>query len=146
VLLRARFGLDDIVPAAATDPEVCALASRVTIEIDSTQTGKYVPATVRVRTGSGATLEATATQLLGTPSNPIPEPELHAKALTCFGTGVRPIPQDAARWLAARIASVDTVTDMQAFLSPTVIGDQRDSRYDPALNEKATIQSSQGYT
>ncbi len=144
VLLRGRFALEDIMPAAAKDPEVCELASRVVIEIDGTQTGKYVPATVRVRTASGTTLEATATQLCGTPSNPMPEPELHAKALACLGTGVRPIRQDAARRLAARIASVDTVTDMRAFLAPTAIGDQRDSGYDPALDEKATIQESQG--
>src|SRR5688500_12990224 len=101
-LLRGRFGVEDIKPTAATDPEVCTLAARVQVEIDSTQDGKFLPATVRVRTASGAALEATATQLPGTPSNRMPESELHAKAFACLGTGVRPIQQDAARRFAMR--------------------------------------------
>jgi hypothetical protein len=94
---------------------VCALASRVRVEIDSTQEGKFLPATVRVRTASGAALEATATQLQGTPANPMAESELHAKALACLGTGARPIQQHAARRFAMQIAAVDTVTDMREF-------------------------------
>ncbi len=124
VFLRGRFVVEDILPTAATDPEVCALASRVRVEIDDTQEGKFLPATVRVRTASGAALEATATQLPGTPSNPMPESELHSKALACLGTGVRPMQQDAARRFAVRIAAVDTVTDMREFLSPTFLGDR----------------------
>ena len=121
VLRRGRFVVEDILPAAATDPEVCALASRVRVEIDDTQDGKFLPATVRVRTASGAELGATVTQLPGTPSNPMPESELLAKALACLGTGVRPMQYDAARRFAARIAAVDTVTDMREFLSPTLL-------------------------
>jgi 2-methylcitrate dehydratase PrpD len=124
VFLRGRFAVEDILPTAATDPEVCALASRVRVEIDSTQAGKFLPATVRVRTASGAVLEATATQLPGTPLNPMPEAELHAKALACLGTGVQPIQQDAARRFAERIAALDTVTDMREFFSPTLLGDR----------------------
>src|SRR5262249_47487502 len=63
VLARGRFAVEDTLPAAATDPQVCALASRVRVEIDEAQSGKFVPATVRVRTGSGEALEATATRL-----------------------------------------------------------------------------------
>jgi 2-methylcitrate dehydratase PrpD len=100
-------------------PAVLALASRVRVEIDNMQNGKFLPATVRVRTASGAELEATATQLPGTPSNPMPESDLHAKALACLGAGVRPMQHDAARRFAARIEAVDTVTDMREFLSPT---------------------------
>ena len=40
-------------PAAAMDPQVCALAARVRVEVDQTQEGKFVPATVRVRTALG---------------------------------------------------------------------------------------------
>jgi hypothetical protein len=61
-----------------------------------------------------------AKQLPGTPSNPAPESELHAKAVACLGIGVRPMRHDAARRFAARIAAVDTVTDMREFLSPTL--------------------------
>lgn len=116
VLGRGRFGVEDILPAAATDPQVCALAARVRVEVDHTQDGRFVPATVRVRTASGAELEATATQLPGTPSNPMPEWELREKALGCLGTGARPMQHDAARRFAERMSAVDTVTDMREFL------------------------------
>lgn len=119
VLLRGRFAVEDTLHAAATDPDVCALAARVRVDVDAAQAGKFVPATVRVRTTSGAALEATATRLPGTPSNPMPEAELHAKAMACFGSGVRPMQIDAARRFAVRIAAVDTMADMREFLSPT---------------------------
>lgn len=117
VLLRGRFALEDTLPAAATDPEACALASRVKVEIDASQSGKFVPATVRVRAASGEVLEETAAQLPGTPSNPMPEAELQAKALACLTAGARPMQNNEALRFAARIAAIDTVADMREFPS-----------------------------
>ena len=109
VLLRGRFAVDDTLPAAATDPEACALASRVRVEVDAAQAGKFVPATVRVRTASGGTLEETVTQLA--------QVDLRSKALACLQAGARPMTHDVSLRFAARIAAIDTVPDMGEFLS-----------------------------
>ena len=78
-------------------------ASRVRIEIDAAQAGKFVPATVRVRTVSGTALEETAARLPGTPSNPMPDSELRAKALACLRAGARPLRGDVAARLAPEV-------------------------------------------
>ncbi len=117
VLSRGRFAVDDILPAAATDPAICALAATVRIEIDDSQPGKFLPATVRVRTTAGKDLSATVTELAGTPAKPFSEADLRAKALACFAGGVRPLPREAAERFAARIASVEAVDDMREWFA-----------------------------
>lgn len=109
VLARGRFAVEDTLPAAATEPSVCALASRVRVEVDAAQSGKFVPATVRVRTAAGETLEETVTQLA--------RADLQTKALACLQAGARPLSQERARRFAARIAAVDTARDMGEFLA-----------------------------
>ncbi len=116
VLLRGRFAVEDTLPAAATDPKACALASRVKVEVDTTRVGKFVPATVRVRTVAGDVLEEMAAWLPGTPSNPLPQAQLQAKALACLAAGARPMQNSEALRFAARIAAIETEADMREFL------------------------------
>lgn len=108
VLARGRFAVEDTLPQAATDPAVCALASRVRVEIDTAQAGKFVPATVCVRTASGTMLEETVTRLA--------QVDLQAKALACLQAGARPLSLDGAQRFAARIDAVEDVADMGEFL------------------------------
>lgn len=115
-LLRGRFEVEDTLAVAATDPAVCAMASRVKVEVDATQAGKFVPATVRVRTLAGEVLEETTTRLPGTPANPMPAAVLQAKALACLAAGARPMQNNEALRFAARIAAIETVADMGEFL------------------------------
>ena len=109
VLLRGRFAVEDTLPAAATDPAACALASRVRVEVDAGQSAKFVPASVRVRTASGGILEETVTQLA--------QVDMHGKALACLQAGARPLSQAGAARFAARIGAIDTVPDMGEFLA-----------------------------
>ena len=117
VLARGRFAVEDILPAAATDAAVLALAGAVRIEVDESQSGKFLPATVRVRTRDGHSHAATVTELAGTPRLPFSDGELRAKALACFAGGVQPLDCDAAGRFAARIAAVDEITDMREWLA-----------------------------
>ncbi len=119
ILQRGRFTLDDILPAAATDQVVCALAGRVQVEIDESKAGRFLPAAVRVRTTSGKDLEATIATLAGTPADPFTDAEVRAKALACFGAGARPMAPDAATRIAERIAGLESVGDMREFLAST---------------------------
>jgi len=117
ILHRGRFALDDILPAAATDPSVCALAERVRVEVDAAQEGRFLPAVVRVRTNTGTEVESTVTALAGTPADPFTDAEVRAKALACFNAGARPMAPDAAARFAERIATLESVGDMREFLS-----------------------------
>jgi 2-methylcitrate dehydratase PrpD len=108
--LRGRFAVNDILPAAVTEPAVVALAKRVKVEIDPAQEGKFVPATVSVLTTGGKRFEATATTLPGTPQRPMSDAELREKALACFAGGVNPLADPAK--LMAKIAKLEDLQDM----------------------------------
>lgn len=112
VLQRGRFSVDDILPAAAMDTDVGALAKRVRVEVDAANEGRFVPATVTVRTRAGAEFTATTTELPGTPAHPMSDADLRGKALACFAGGARPLAGDAAERLVAKIARIDTLQDM----------------------------------
>ncbi len=112
VLQRGRFSADDILPAAAMDAGVGALAKRVRVEIDAANDGKFVPATVTVRTRGGAEFSATTTELPGTPAHPMTDVALRDKALACFAGGARPLAGEAAERVVAKIARIDTLQDM----------------------------------
>lgn len=114
-LLRGRFAVGDIQPAAVLDAEVLALARRVRVEVDPAQTGKFVPATVSVRTRQGVEHCATATVLPGTPAHPMSEAEHRAKAVACFTSGARPMkPADAERFIdkIGRLESLKSMRDL----------------------------------
>jgi 2-methylcitrate dehydratase PrpD len=112
-LARGRFLAEDIQPAAVADPAVQALARQVRVDIDPAQPGKFAPAVLTVRTRAGAELVATASELPGTPSHPMTESELRAKAMDCLACGARPLPVAAAERLMAAIERVETLADMQ---------------------------------
>ena len=112
-LLRGRFSVDDIQPAAVMDAAVGTLAKRVQVDVDSGLTGKFVPATVAVKTRQGARLEATVTRLPGTPADPLSEAERRAKALACFTRGARPLTGGDAERLMAKIDRLETLPSMR---------------------------------
>ena len=92
-----------------------ALARRVLVEVDPSQTGKFVPATVTVRTQRGEEHQATATVLPGTPAHPMSEAEHRAKAVACFTSGARPMkPADAERFIdkIGRLESLKSMRDL----------------------------------
>lgn len=112
-LLRGRFDVGDIHPSAVADQEVCALARRVRVEVDPSRAGKFVPATVAVKTRQGGRFEATATELPGTPGHPLSDAEHRAKVLGCLAGGARPMTQSQAERLVARVGQLESLPSMR---------------------------------
>ena len=113
VLLRGGFRLEDIDPASVLDAEVLSLARRVRVEVDASKTGKFVPASVRIRTHSGEAFEATANQIPGTPALPLPDAALREKALNCLTGGPRALSRSRAEILIAKIDGIETLENVQ---------------------------------
>ena len=112
-LLRGRFTVDDIQPAAVADEKVGALARRVRVVIDPSNTGKFVPATVSVKTKSGAQFEATASELPGTPAHPMTDTEHRAKVLACLTSGARPMKASQAAKLIEKVDRLESLASMR---------------------------------
>ena len=112
-LARGRFSVDDIQPVAVADARVSALAGRVRVDVDSAHTGKFVPATVKVKTKSGAQFEATATELPGTPDHPMSGADHREKVLACFTSGARPMTPGGADRYIARIDRLEALSSMR---------------------------------
>ncbi len=112
VLLRGRFAVDDIQPAAVVDAEVGTLARRVQVETDPANAGKFVPATVTVKTREGREFSVTATALPGTPGRPMTDAELRDKAMACLCGGARPMQTHAAGRLIDTIDRLENLSDM----------------------------------
>ncbi len=117
-LLRGRFAVGDIHPDAVGDAEVGALARRIRVEVDLAQTGKFVPATVTVKTKQGRQVEATATVLPGTPDQPLSDEEHRAKIAGCFASGARPMPPKQVEALVERIQSLEALPSMRDLWNP----------------------------
>jgi 2-methylcitrate dehydratase PrpD len=112
-LKRGRFTVQDIQPEEVVSQEVGALARRVHVEVDPAQQGKFVPATVSVRTRQGSEYHATATTLPGTPSHPMSDGEHREKAMACLTSGARPMSTAQAKRFAERVESVESLGSMR---------------------------------
>lgn len=116
VLQRGGFGVGDIDPSAVLDPAIIALAGRVRVSVDSTSTGKFAPATVRVRTRDGRMLSERVDTIPGTPAQPATGAELRRKAAACFACGPRPMPPQHVGQLMERIDRLETLQSMRDLL------------------------------
>ena len=116
VLLRRRFSVDDLQPAAVNDARVGALARLVRVEVDSAHTGKFVPATVTVKTKQGARFDSTVTQLPGTPERPLTDAEHREKVLACLSSGARPMTPIRAAQFIGRIERLESLSSMRDLL------------------------------
>jgi len=114
-LLRERFDVGDIHPAAVSDEQVGALAHRIRVEVDPAQSGKFVPATVTVKTRQGGQYQATATELPGTPDHPLSEDEHRAKVLGCLASGSKPMNPAQAAQLVDKIDRLESLASMRDF-------------------------------
>lgn len=109
-LLRGRFSVNDIQPAAVNDPAVADLARRVKVELDDHETGRFTPATV---TAAGRSV--TSSSLPGTPGQPMSDEDVRLKASACLGSGPRPMGAAQAARLMDRIASLEDLPDLRGF-------------------------------
>ncbi|HSH90887.1 MAG TPA: MmgE/PrpD family protein [Ramlibacter sp.] len=114
-LMRGRFDVMDIQPAAVLDPQVRALASRVSVVVNESG-GQFGPARIQVFTKSGAVHSQLVEAPPGTPELPLSDQELIAKALTCFANAAVPMPSARARALIETIHSLELLPNAASLL------------------------------
>ena len=85
VLLRGTVGLEDFTPERLNDPDVLALAGRITVEVDDNpDPAAFTPATALAMTLDGARSRVEIDAQLGSPAQPLTEPQHLAKAHACL--------------------------------------------------------------
>lgn len=121
-LRNGAIGIDDFSDAALADPGVRALVARCVVEVDDRHRGAtQYPASVRVHTANGRTLERTVDLARGKNANPLTEAELKAKFAGCVGEG------GAGLWEAIRHAAPEqSIGDLAMLLERVVLPDPRD--------------------
>lgn len=84
-LIRGTIAVDDFGPETLADPQLHALAARVSVIADSNpDPAAFVPAFLVVRRTDGRRIEIKVDALLGAPQRPLSEAEHRAKARGCL--------------------------------------------------------------
>lgn len=113
-LLRGTVTLADFGREALDDPQVLALARRITVIADGNpDLAAFVPALMRALTVEGRELVQPVTAQLGSPEWPLTPAQHAAKALACLSFGGLPYAHDA---LARTVAGLDREADALAAL------------------------------
>jgi 2-methylcitrate dehydratase PrpD len=99
-LVRGRLELTDFGPVARRDPEVLALARRVTYQLKAGAAAGSAWARVTARLASGATLERVVDRVPGHPELPLDDQRLADKFVACAGLAAWPLEEEQARRLA----------------------------------------------
>jgi 2-methylcitrate dehydratase PrpD len=115
ILLRGSFRLQDIDTDAVLDPAITECIQKIKIEIDETESGKFTPATVIIKTISGDLLSCTVNEIPGTPAQPLDDEQVRTKAMACLTSGPYAMTDTQARKLIARIDEIDQFENMQEF-------------------------------
>lgn len=106
-LLRRRLGIAEIQDAAVNDTAIAEFIQKVDISIDDTNSGKFAPARVTVKTSSGAKLEADLENVPGTIANPLSDDQVAAKFRDCAQFGMQPRSTAEADALAASLGRLE---------------------------------------
>jgi len=115
VLLRRKFGLDNLTPQRAQDPEVFKLARRVKIEVDQNATEMLTPATVRIETANHR-FEETVYAVPGSFDAPLSDAEVTAKFHDCMKFGPAAMSDARAESLADAVAGLEKIERLGDFL------------------------------
>ena len=117
-LTRGGVGLDDFSAQALGDPQLLALAAKVSSIVApeaSWQRGEGGRMVVAMADGSR--FEASLDDALGCPARPLGEAALVAKFIDCAGRAARPVGREAAERLAARILALEDCPDVGALFA-----------------------------
>jgi 2-methylcitrate dehydratase PrpD len=108
-LLHGTVGLDAFSPAALVDPDVLALAQRVTVTADDNpDPSAFVPAILHATLRDGTGIDIAVPAVLGSPAHPLDEAGRLAKLRACLQFGGAPV---SAEDLTARIDQLEQVPD-----------------------------------
>ena len=89
------------------DTAIAEFIQKVDISIDDTNSGKFAPARVTVKTSSGAKLEADLENVPGTIANPLSDDQVAAKFRDCAQFGMQPRRTAEADALAASLGRLE---------------------------------------
>lgn len=115
--VRGRVDLDTMNPEALGDPDVVALARRISARTEASaerQPGSGGSLTIRLV--DGREVMAHVDNALGCPDRPLSDDALVAKFIDCAGRAARPLAGEAAERLAVRILSLEQCDDVGALL------------------------------
>lgn len=112
-LVRGAVTLESFSPEALRQPDILALAQRVSFGVmDNAPPDAIAAGTITVHMADGREHERAITQPLGSPANPLPAEALEAKFRQCAGYASRPLSAEAADHLIATIAKLEDLTDL----------------------------------
>jgi 2-methylcitrate dehydratase PrpD len=120
VLVRRRLGLAEIQEAAARDPAIAAHIPKISLTVDSGQTGNRGPVIVRMQTRTHGAIACRVEDVAGGPESPLAESEIENKFHECFRLGVRPLTDRHIALLSDRVRNVEQMTDMSVFFDGIV--------------------------
>ena len=115
VLVRRKLGLAEIEEDAARDPAIAAHIPKVSLKVDSAQTGNRGPVVVRMRTKTHGEISCRVQDVRGGADDPFTPAELDEKFDECLRRGVRPLDAKQIAVLTKRVREVETLPDMSAF-------------------------------
>lgn len=112
-LVRGRVTLDDFSPEVLADPDVLALARRVSAtENPDGQLTQASGGALSLALAGGETLEGAVPQALGHPDRPLSRDALVAKFIGCAARAACPMEADRAMRLAESLLAVDEQSDV----------------------------------
>ena len=115
LLVRRKLGLAEIQPDAARDPAIAAHIPKVSLKVDTEQTGNRGPVVVRMRTKSHGEISCGVKDVRGGADDPFTQAEIDEKFDECFRRGVRPLDAEQITALTKRVHEVEKLPDMAAF-------------------------------
>ncbi|MCC7461218.1 MAG: MmgE/PrpD family protein [Gammaproteobacteria bacterium] len=112
-LVRGRVTLDEFTPAALADPDVLALARRITARSnDSGRLSGASAGALSIGLADGRRIEGAVAQALGHPDRPLPRNALITKFIDCAGRAACPIEPARAHALAGDLLRIDALADV----------------------------------
>jgi len=117
-LVTGAIGLDSFAGGQLHDPDVLALAAKVEfVEPPGAADWRGDAGTLAISLTDGRRLTAELDRARGTPQNPLGEGALVDKFAECARRAAEPMPDPAARELAARILALEDCADVGALFS-----------------------------
>jgi 2-methylcitrate dehydratase PrpD len=115
LLVRRKLGLAEIEEDAAQDPAIAAHIPKVSLKVDSEQSGNRGPVVVRMRTKTHGEISCRVKDVRGGADDPFTPAEIDEKFNECFRRGVHPLNAEQIAALTKRVREVETLPDMAAF-------------------------------
>lgn len=114
-VLRRRFSLADLEPAAISDPRVREIANLVEVQLDLESQATVTPVDVILSTRDGHVYKQRVETIPGMPERSLTDAELVDKFFAGVTRGAAPLGRQTGQKLLQRIRHLDAVPDMQKF-------------------------------